>query len=209
MTFWHRRGLENGVETFVVGVELVSALRESEAGFLDIVQKVRAVYSGRVTYSANWDERPSDTVWRAMDEVSVQFYPPLTNVDAVPDDVLRRTARRHLAAWVATADRVGKPLVLSEVGYLASPIAWRRPWEWPKRLPLHQQVEDQKQQERGCRALFSALASEPKVKGVYIWKYFSDPKTRIEVENGFTPRGKPAELILCEAFGGACGARSP
>ncbi|MEM1347723.1 MAG: hypothetical protein AAGI01_04140, partial [Myxococcota bacterium] len=191
-------------ESFVVGVELASALKANPDRFLETVKKVRAVYSGKLTYSANWDEYQSAKIWNALDMIGVQLYPPLSAKTDPEIAELRRALRTHLDKWSAIARKAGRSIVLTEVGYKSAPTAVKEPFGWPERLPKELRTSDQKIQAVAYAALFEEIrAHDEIVRGLFIWKYFTDKNTDEEGPFGFSPRGKMAERVLRDAFGGA------
>ena len=52
--------------------------------------------------------------------------------------------------------------------------------------------------------LFAAVAERPSIRGVYRWKWFTDPTSREEGADGFSPRGKLAERVLRSAYHPDC-----
>ena len=50
------------------------------------------------------------------------------------------------------------------------------------------------------RVFFAGVAARPNIRGVYLWKWFTDPDTGEEGPGGFSPRGKPAAAVLQEVF---------
>jgi hypothetical protein len=50
-------------------------------------------------------------------------------------------------------------------------------------------------------AFFETVWRQPWFGGVYWWKWFSDPDDGGTENNDYTPRRKPAELVLQQYFG--------
>lgn len=202
MLYYARAAQAHGIESLVVGVELVSAVRHGPDRFLSMIEAVREVYDGKLLYSANWDEEVPDRVWRALDVIGTQLYPPLTQVNEEEADVaaLREALRPHLRRWHALGERVDRPVMLTEVGYKSAPGALARPFEWPEHLPGHSRKKDEVLQERAYQALMMEVRQFSRIEGMFIWKYFTDPVTDEEGSWGFSPRGKRAEQVLREAF---------
>ena len=189
-----------GVDSLVVGVELVTAVKETPDEFIRTIAMIREVYKGHLTYSANWDEEVSPSVWSKLDAVGVQLYPPLSKKRDPSDDELDRSLDKHLKWWTEQADAVDKPILLTEVGYKSTPTAVIEPFGWPENMPKEERVPDQELQARAYAALFRAIPRHPRVKGVFMWKYFTDKSTDEEGLYGFSPRGKKAEAVLDKAF---------
>ena len=191
---------ELDIPVFYVGVELESAIQARPERFLETVVRVRDAYDGELVYSANWDETQSDRIWKALDYVGVQFYPPLSK-DAEPTvEELTAAVEERLAPWVELSERIDRPLVVSEVGYRASPDAAETPYAWPQHSDEDGRSVDQEIQRRAYVALFRALGDVQSLKGVFLWKYFTDRDTDERHPWGFSPRGYEAEAVIERAY---------
>ena len=60
---------------FSVGTELQIPALQREADWRQLIKDVRAVYSGKLIYSANWyEEYEGIKFWDALDAIGVQAY---------------------------------------------------------------------------------------------------------------------------------------
>ncbi len=117
----------NGIPAMAVGTELEKSVR-FEKEWRRIIAAVRRVYSGHLTYAANWDGFDRVPFWDALDSIGVQSYFPLGD--------RKSTAEQLEARWVAVLDllegaskRYGRPVVLAEVGFTRSLNAASEPWK--------------------------------------------------------------------------------
>ncbi len=173
------------VDRLGIGSELLS-LEKHEPQWRALVREVRARYTGRVFYSANWDHYRPIKFWDALDEVGVTSYFELTRREDGPptdDEILR--------AWDAPQDdlrrfarEVGKPLFISEIGYPAKSTAARWPWDETRKAPI-----DLALQARLYDRFCDAFAGSGVVSGVYFWNWFGFGGAN---DDSYTPRGKPA-----------------
>jgi hypothetical protein len=53
----------------------------------------------------------------------------------------------------------------------------------------------------------SSFARGPTVRGVLVWRWFTDPDAGGAADTDFTVQGKPAAAVLRCAWTGACGGR--
>ena len=182
-----------GAQRFVVGSELGS-MEPFEMRWRDLIRDVRLRYRGRLLYSANWDRASAVPFWDALDEVGQTAYFPLQNraQDAPSSALLQRAWREPRQTIAALSARVGKHIVITEVGYPSQAGAADRPWDETASsgpdLPL---------QARLYQAFCDAFAQTPEVSGFYVWNWFGFGGPR---DAGFTPRGKPASHALSECF---------
>lgn len=199
VTEWARVAEQGGVELFSVGVEMKSSSRTRGSQWFAVIDAVRAVYSGMLTYSANWDEEREVLFWDRLDLVGINAFYPLTEREGAGLDVLREGARRRARELRAWAEHVGRSVLFTEFGYTARPDPALRPWEWPE--DLHDVRVDPHAQAEAYRALIEAFAPEPWFAGAFVWRYYSNPMDASqEAPWGFSPREREAETVLREFY---------
>lgn len=163
-----------------------------------LVEKVRAGFRGLLTYSGNWDHFEQVGLYDLLDTAGLCAYFPLADAPVLgPAPTPELPAL--IAAWRRKRDelekfaaRVGRPLVLTEVGYLSQRGCARKPWDEGAQNPVD--LEEQ----RRCYAAFAAAwQGAPSLRGVYFWNYYGWGGSR---SSGYTPRGKPAALEMAKYF---------
>ena len=189
------------VEMLSVGVELRSWVTTARApSFAAIVKDVRRIFRGLLTYSANWDDVEDTVVLGGIDVIGVNAFYPLANHDGATDAELLAGATAVGQKVHALAERWGKPVVFTELGYTTRPDPAVRPWEWPDAMT--HVVVDEAAQARAYRALIAPLLDEPDFAGFFVWRVYADPDDiSQEAAWGFSPRGKQSEQVVRSAFG--------
>ncbi len=182
---------ETGCEIFAVGTELEATTFSAwTARWNQVIDKVREVYKGKLTYAANWTEYEEVPFWDKLDMVGIDAYFPVAEKnDPTVDEIT--------AAWTARADEIEKWLrekgltekgvIFTEIGYPSADGAARQPWV------AITTVEDQQEQADSLAAMFAVLTARPWFKGYYLWQYF--PQERWS-PLGFTVNGKQAEKVI-------------
>lgn len=161
-----------GFEGFCIGTELYIASSEHETEWRDLIQKVRAVYSGQLTYAANfYKEYEAIAFWDALDFIGVQAYFPLTKQQDPTVKQLKKGWKPHLAALRACAQKWNKPIVFTEVGYRSSRDAGIEPWVWPERGTVAPEKISNEVQARCYQAMFEACWKEDWMQGIFLWKW--------------------------------------
>jgi hypothetical protein len=175
---------------FVVGSEL-SSLEAYEGRWRVLIGELRREFPGKLTYSANWDHAAEVPFWDALDEVGLTAYFPVSGA-------VSPSARELADAWRAPREQIemlyatiGKPVLITEVGYPSRPRAGARPWDDAGSADTDLRV--QQQLYRG----FCDAFAETSVSGFYIWNWFGFGGPQ---DAGFTPRGKPAAAELAKCF---------
>ena len=167
MMHYARLAARERVEALCIGTELTHVTLQHPEFWRKLIKDVRQVYSGTLTYAANWGEEFENiTFWSELDAVGLDAYYPLSPKPAPTDAELLAGAR----SWMATADhismRVGKPLWLTEVGYRSVSASWQNPHAEP-----NGRAADAEAQARCFRALAAAAQQSPRLTGIFVWKW--------------------------------------
>jgi hypothetical protein len=183
-----------------VGVELGSWLTGRHASsFFPIIESVRHIYPGPLTYSANWDDADDTIIWSALDVLGVNAFYPLAEADGAGFVEMLEGGRRVAERVRRLSDHWQKPVLFTELGYTTRADPAVRPWEWPDRM-AHVKIDEGAQAD-AYRALLAPLLDEPSFAGFFVWRVYADPDdVSQEAEWGFSPRGKRAELVVRDAY---------
>jgi hypothetical protein len=178
---------ENGVEICSVGCEF-KALSGYADQWREIVNSVRDVYHGEVTYAANYDE---PIQWYdAVDIIGVDDYSPVTTVNATAATIASFWQDR-VAQYSQYAKKLGKPFMLTEFGCSSSVGGWKNPNE-----PTSN-TADQDVQAIWYGALYNAILQKPgALVGVAGWQWYPYSIPHPEQDTGLTIQGKRAEVVF-------------
>ena len=181
-------------DAFCIGNEQKIASRH-EQEWRRIIERVRAIYKGPLTYGANFDEVFDIPFWDALDWIGVSGYFPLTP-DATPDRAtLIRAWQPVLAQLEQLAAREKKPILFTEIGYRSvQGAAWRQ-WEIPRDA-----APDLEAQRNAYEAFFEIVWPRPWVIGAYPWKWFSYLDHGRKDGNDYDIEGKPAEGVVRRVY---------
>jgi hypothetical protein len=174
---------DEGAARLSVGSELVK-LETDRARWSGLVRRVRAVFPGKLMYSANWDHYEPVTFWDLLDEAGVTSYYELTKSHAPSLGDLQQAWSRWLPAVERFSQRVGKPVIITEIGYPSLDGANNYPWDETRKAPV-----DLEEQRLCYQAFRTTVGTSPRLSGVYFWNWFG---TGGLTDGDYTPRGKPA-----------------
>ena len=154
-------------DAFVVGTELDKTVR-FEDDWRHIIERVREETDMHLTYAATWSAFESVPFWDALDVIGIQWYFPVAETAGVPDrEELDRSWDRLIATVGEYADRYGKKVVLTELGYNRSVNAAVRPWEY------RSGGDDAGEVQRRClSAALDAIERSDSLVGAFLWKWF-------------------------------------
>ncbi|WP_035467627.1 glycoside hydrolase family 113 [Algoriphagus mannitolivorans] len=180
-----------------VGTELEkSSAREKD--WREVIAEVRKVYSGKITYAANFTEFEKIKFWDALDYIGVQAYFPLSKSHQPELSELIASWNSHLPRVEKLVKKYKKPVLFTEIGYCNTIDAAMEPWVWPnerKEIALSEEI-----QARCYEAFFQTAWKKEWLAGVYFWKWYPENHSR---QPDFTPQGKMAEKVMRSYFLGS------
>lgn len=183
------------VAAFSIGSEFRVAVEKHRPFWRSLIDDVREIYHGKITYSANWNEFESFPLWESLDFIGVNSYFPLSKkVNPRKKDLMN-----GWDLWIDKLEEVSyennRPVVFTKFGYRSMQNTIKKPWntEWNYR-------SDPEIQKIAYEVFFEELWAREWMKGAFIWNW--DARKEYNSDNNkFSPQGKPAELVLRRYFG--------
>ncbi len=191
---------ELDIELFCIGTELKTPVMQQPERWLALINKVRNVYSGKLTYGANWDAKVEDfPFWDQLDFIGIQAYFPIAE-SRYPDlEELEQGWTNHLPKLKAIHRRFNKPILFTELGYKSTPNAGIAPWEWNSFQNRFYRKISKKTQALCYQAFFNTVWKEDWFAGVHIWQWQSRGNSMGD-NNSFGTQGKPALNVIARGF---------
>jgi hypothetical protein len=185
-----------GADVLCVGVEFSKATLQRPDDWRRMIQRLRPIFSGKITYAANWgDEFEQCKFWDAVDYIGINCYYPLTKKDKPNQKDLDRGFSEILDKVEFAATKANKEVLFTEIGFRSVARTWQNP-----HAEADDRVTDFEAQEMCYKSMIRGLSARPWCKGVYLWKwpaYMDDAKYDL---HGFTPLGRPSEKLVEEWF---------
>jgi len=184
---------DSNAEIFCIGTELEKFVEQRPDYWSDLITKVRAIYKGKLTYAANWNEYLKTPFWEQLDYIGIDAYFPVS-------DSKTPTIEECLLGWVkhkksikAFSEKYGKPILFTEFGYRSIDYAGKAPWT-VDRIESKVNLDAQS---NTTKALFLTFWKEEWFAGGFVWKWFINHDKVGGIENNrFTPQNKPAEQVI-------------
>lgn len=181
---------------FCIGVEFQKATLSHEEEWVALFEKVRKLYSGKITYAANWgDEFEKVKFWNHLDYISINCYYPLSDKTNVSDEELLDSFEKTLDKIESVQKKFNKPLIITEIGFKSIDFPWIQPHK-----DADEQNYNEVSQQRCYEIMFKAMTDEPWINGVYLWQWPSYLDYVESNPKGFTPAGKLAEATVKKWF---------
>jgi hypothetical protein len=155
-----------------IGTELYQCAAKREQDWRYLIAKVREVYSGQLTYAANfYKEYEAIQFWDALDYIGIQGYFPLSKKEDPTLDELMEGWRPHYKSIRKFSKKWDRPVMFTELGYRSMRNAAIEPWVWPNGLEFTEQDVSEEVQARCYEAFFNVFWEEDWVTGVFFWKW--------------------------------------
>ena len=193
-----------GVEQVVLGTEMTSMTSPNfnstnTANWKNLIQSVRQVYSGILTYSAQHSGGMSDLqsigFWPDLDYIGISAYYGMGNDKSV-DAIKSRWAQWNSTSIQPIANQYGKQVLFTEVGYVSKSNGLGDPGSAYSGSGSY----DPTLQANAYQALLEYWQGYSYFAGVSFWDWSSDPQAGGSGNVDYTPQHKPAEQIMKQYF---------
>ncbi len=195
---------EEKVELFCFSTEFKHSILLRYRFWSRLIEQVRAVYHGKLTFSANWDYFEEIPFWAKMDVIGVSAYFPLSES--------RQPAKHELlASWQQTklrlqtlSRRYNKQILFTEYGYLSVDFTAKGHWILEPDIDAYK--VNYKAQAVALDALYESFWDEPWWAGGFLWKWYPNnlDYTGFPKDKDYTPQGKPSIQVIKKWYKDAC-----
>nr|MDS1298427.1 glycoside hydrolase TIM-barrel-like domain-containing protein [Aequorivita sp. S2608] len=187
-----------GVELFCIGTELEKFIEHRPEYWFQLISEIRAVYSGKLTYAANWDEYKRVPFWGLLDYIGVDAYFPISE-NKTPSLQEIEEAWLPLKSELKTfSKKENKKILFTEYGYRSLDFSGKEPWR------SHRKADsiNLEAQANLLKGLYESIWNEDWFAGGFLWKWFiAHNQVGGSQNNQFTPQNKPAEQVIQKYYG--------
>ncbi len=184
---------ETNSEIFCIGTELEQFVKHRPEFWVRLISKIKNIYTGKLTYAANWDEYTRTPFWEELDYIGVDAYFPLSEEKSPSLDQLKVGWQKWKPVLQSFSKEKARPILFTEFGYRSMDYTAKKPWL----VDRNDEQVNLEAQANATQAIFDEFWKEDWFAGGYIWKWFIwHDKVGGEKDNRFTPQNKPAEETL-------------
>ncbi|MFK7981692.1 MAG: hypothetical protein AB8G86_17040 [Saprospiraceae bacterium] len=186
----------NELDSYCIGVEFAKATLAKEKEWRKLIKKLRGIYSGQLTYAANWgDEFENLKFWDALDFIGLNCYYPLSKSDNPSKRELTNAFDKIMGKAAAVCKKYNKQLVFTEIGFRSVDRPWKNPHAKEDGRPFneaHQQL---------CyEVVLKGIQNKKWCNGILWWKWPSYMSYRGHQNTGFSPNLKQTENVINKYF---------
>ena len=181
------------IPVLCIGNEMSQTTAGHEKEWIDIIDNLKKLYDGKLTYGANWDKEFEDiTFWNKLDYIGVSQYFPLSTKKNPTDKELLTGADSIISVIDKIHKKYNKPVLFTEAGYRDS----KRPWETA--LEQNPQFDSTGvEQARAYNAMLRASYNKKWLNGIFWWKWPSNlDYGSFFGRDLYVPPGKPAQDVI-------------
>ena len=180
-----------------IGTEFREAVKARPEYWLKLIDKVKKIYSGDLTYAANWDNYREVQFWDQLDYIGIDAYFPLTEAKQPEVVDLRNAWKPHQEELLSISEDLGKQILFTEYGYRSVEFCTKGPWESAGDRPVNMVA-----QKNAYEALYQTFWYQPWFAGGFLWKWHPDHENAGGVaDRKFTPQNKHAQHVVAKWYG--------
>ncbi|MAO08700.1 MAG: glycoside hydrolase [Alteromonas sp.] len=188
---------EQHVDLFCIGTELQEFVMQRPQFWKTLVKQVRSIYSGKLTYAANWDEYKRIDLWEELDFIGVDAYFPISESKTPTLEEVTKGWQPWKKELQQVAETFDKPILFAEYGYRSVDYAGKEPWQSSREM----KGVNLQAQENLLQGLYQELWQEPWFAGGFLWKWHIQHQAVGGMEDTqFSPQNKPAQQIVKRAY---------
>lgn len=188
---------ETNVPILCIGTELEQFVMARPRYWKNLIQKIRGIYKGKLTYAANWDEYTRVPFWKDLDYIGIDAYFPLSEERTPTVEQLQKGWQKWKNPIAALSKTTNKQVIFTEFGYRSMDYTAKKPWL----VDRNEENVNMEGQVNAKKAIFAEFWSEDWFAGGYVWKWFiHHEKAGGAEDNRFTPQNKPAQKIITDVY---------
>ena len=188
---------ELNASVFCIGTELENFVSKRPVFWKELIKKIRAVYKGKLTYAANWDEYKRVSFWNELDYIGIDAYFPLSDKKLPTIEDFEKGWKVHKEEINRVRNSIHKPILFTEYGYRSVDFTGKEPWKSDKVIDS----VNLDAQKNATQAIYNVFWKEDWFAGGFLWKWFhKHEQVGGENNNRFTPQNKPTEALIKKLY---------
>ncbi len=178
-----------------IGTELNKFVVARPAYWNNLIDSIRKIYKGKLTYAENWDAYSKVPFWKKLDFIGINAYFPLSDEKNVSLKPLENSWEKYIKKLSDFSSSQERKILFTEYGYRSSDYTARAPWD-EKEEPVNFS-----NQAIALQALYNSCWDQPWFAGGFLWKWYDGIRNVFKNDNtDFTPQNKPAENVVKKMY---------
>jgi Glycoside Hydrolase Family 113 len=188
---------EEGAEMMCIGTELNRFVSNRPLFWSNLIDEVRKVYSGKLTYAENWDSYENVDFWGKLDFIGVDAYFPIARGKQPSKSKLIKGWKKIEVGLDSLASMTKKQIIFTEYGYRNILGCAKAPWDYGRKGERNENA-----QVKALLALYDVMWNKDYFVGGFLWKWYPDHLNAGGKSNDlYTVQNKKAEITVREQYG--------
>lgn len=182
------------VEIFCFATEMGTAVKERPGFWKNLIEDIRKVYHGKLTYAANWDDYPQFPYWSQLDFIGIDAYFPLSGEKTPSVKEVSQGWEKYKPGMKALNKELDKQILFTEYGYRNADYNCAEPWN------ENDSPRNDVAQVNAYTGLYESFIAEDWFAGGFLWKWHTESKRR-KLDPDFTPQHTPTLPVIKTWYG--------
>lgn len=188
---------DTNTEILCIGTELENFVKYRPNYWKTLIDEIKVIYKGKLTYAANWNEYNKTPFWNQLDYIGIDAYFPVSDLKTPTIEDCKNGWKKHKEEIIKAKETYNKPVLFTEFGYRSVDFAGKQPWK----ADMDMDQVNLEAQLNATQAIFEEFWEEDWFAGGFIWKWFHKHEAVGGLQDTqFTPQNKPSEHVIKEKY---------
>lgn len=183
------------VEILCIGTELGASIKARPQYWVSLIDTIKRVYNGKLTYAGNWDDYKDFPFWAKLDYIGVDAYFPLADEKTPTVNSISNGWKRYSNELEKLSVKHNRKILFTEYGYQNVDYTAKEPWK------ENEGNQNDKAQLNALEGFYKSFAGKKWFAGGYVWKWYVDDRHHDRRNIDFTPQDKLAEKVIENGYG--------
>ena len=182
---------DSNFELFCIGTELNNFVISRPDFWKIVIQKIKKIYKGKITYAENWDTYTNVPFLNELDYIGIDAYFPLEKEKTPTVFAIEKAWKPIKAAIKELSLKYHKPILFTEFGYQSKDFTALEPWNHSTATTVNLLA-----QKNALEALFNQFWNEKWFAGGFLWKWYDKRNAGGPSDTDYTVQNKPAQKLV-------------
>ena len=186
---------DSNFELFCIGTELNNFVISRPDYWKTVIQKIKKIYKGKITYAENWDTYKNVPFLKELDYLGIDAYFPLAKEKTPTVFAIEEAWKPIKAAIKELSLKYHKPILFTEFGYQSKDFTALEPWNHSTATTVNLAA-----QKNALEALFNQFWNEKWFAGGFLWKWYDKKNAGGLNDTDYTVQNKPAQKLVSDWY---------
>jgi hypothetical protein len=182
---------DHKIELFCIGTELHNFVSTRADYWKKLIQKIKKIYKGKITYAENWDTYKNVPFIEELDYIGIDAYFPLVNEKTPSITTIEKAWKPFKSEIKALSLKHHKSILFTEFGYQSKDYTTAEPWNHSNISSVNPIA-----QANALEALFNQFWKENWFAGGFLWKWYDKKDAGGKQNSDYTVQNKPSLEVI-------------